>query len=75
MATRLERPLTKIAGPFNGPVCIGQFDDGTLCIAGPNDEPVLIRNGGVMKITEKLPNGDLFFNYFNIKDLTPVRDE
>lgn len=65
MAIRMDRPLTRIAGPFNGPISIGQFEDGTLCVAGPNDEPVLIRNGKVMNLAQKLENGDLEFSYFS----------
>lgn len=64
MATRLDRPLTKIAGPFNGPLVIGKFGDGTLCIAGPNDEPVLIRDGTAMTLAAHKENGDLEFSYF-----------
>lgn len=64
MVTRLDRPLTKIAGPFNGPVSIGQFADGTLCIVGPMDEPVLIRDGKVMTLANHETNGDLVFSYF-----------
>ena len=64
MATRMDRPLTRIAGPFVGPISIGQFEDGTLCVAGPNDEPVLIRDGKVMKLAAHLENGDLEFTSF-----------
>lgn len=64
MAQRLDRPLTPLA-TFNGPVKIGKFDDGTLCVAGPNDEPVLIRDGSVMRLNPRAtdPNGDLVFAY------------
>lgn len=64
MTIRLDRPLTKIAGPFNGPVAIGKFEDGTLCIVGPQDEPILIRNGVVMTLAERKADGDLEFSYF-----------
>ena len=64
MTIRLDRPLTKIAGPFNGPVAIGKFEDGTLCVAGPLDEPILIRNGVVMTVASNDPNGDIVFSYF-----------
>jgi len=65
---RLERPLKKIAGPFIGPVSVGAFDDGTLCIAGPNDSPVLIRNGGVMRLTGQ-QGDDLVFSYFDLNEM------
>lgn len=62
MTTRLDRPLTMIA--FFGPVSIGTFDDGTIYVVGPNDAPVLIRNGAVMTLAEIKANGDLEFSYF-----------
>lgn len=51
---------------FNGPVSIARFDDGTLIVAGPQDEPVLIRNGTLMKcenpdVLMNGGNGDLVF--------------
>ena len=63
--TRLDRPLTQIAGPFVGPVKLGQFEDGTIIVAGPNDKPVLIRNGKVMHFVEKDSQGDVVFSYFD----------
>jgi len=65
MTQRLDRPLTKIA-TFNGPVAVGRFPDGTLIVAGPQDQPVLIRNGAVMRINPEAPgqmDGDLVFSY------------
>lgn len=60
MTQRLDRPLMHVA-TFFGPVKIGRFDDGTLIIAGPNDEPLIIRNGQIRKLQAKHPNGDLLF--------------
>lgn len=68
MTQRLNRPLTKLA-TFNGPVAIGKFDDGTLCVAGPNDQPVLIRGGCVMRLNPCAPGGepgDMVFSYEGI---------
>lgn len=65
MVTRLDRPLKRIAGPFVGPVTIGKFDDGTIIVAGPNDKPVLIRDGSVMHFVDKNGDGDIVFSYFD----------
>ena len=67
MAQRLNRPLTKIAGPFNGPVAIGQFEDGTLIVVGPDDEPIMIRHGKVMKLDPvNCTDEDMSFQYEGI---------
>ncbi len=60
MPIRLDRPLTPII-EFSGPVRIGRFDDGTLLVVSPNDEPILIRNGQVRRLKAKHPNGDMEF--------------
>lgn len=60
MTQRLDRPLTFVA-QFSGPVKIGRFDDGTLIIAGPYDEPIMIRNGQIRRLCATHPNGDLEF--------------
>lgn len=62
MATRLERPLKKLA-TVAGPVAIGVFEDGTFIVAGPNDKPLLLRHGAVMETVEYAANGDLTFQY------------
>lgn len=66
MTQRLDRPVTLLA-TFSGPVKIGKFDDGTILVAGPNDEPILIRNGNVMSLRERRESGDLEFGYDHIK--------
>lgn len=73
MPHRLDRPITFVA-QFSGPVKIGKFEDGTIVVAGPNDEPILIRNGKVMSLRERRENGDLEFGYDHIRalaDATP----
>lgn len=64
MPQRLDRPVTYLA-TFNGPVKIGKFSDGTLLVAGPNDQPILVRDGEVMRLNAAAsqPNGDLVFSY------------
>ena len=66
MTQRLDHPITLLA-TFSGPVKIGKFDDGTILVASPNDEPILIRNGNVMSLRERRENGDLEFGYDHIK--------
>jgi hypothetical protein len=60
MAYRLDRPVTVIA-TFFGPVTMGQFGDGAIIIAGPQDQPVIIINGQVRRLIAKHPNGDMEF--------------
>lgn len=60
MPDRLDRPITLLCA-MTGPIKLGKFDDGTIIAAGPNDEPVLIRDGRVMEKTEHRDNGDLVF--------------
>jgi hypothetical protein len=60
MAVRLDRPVTVIA-TFFGSVTMGQFEDGTIIVAGPHDQPVLIRNGQIRRLIAKHPNGDMEF--------------
>jgi hypothetical protein len=65
MPQRLNRPLTILA-EFSGPVRVGKFDDGTLLIGGPNDAPVLIREGCIMRLNSSATGeqeGDLVFAY------------
>lgn len=69
MPTRLDHPLMKLA-QFKGPIAIGRFDDGTLLVAGPMDEPILIRDGCVMRLnsdaTTKEADGDMVFSYESV---------
>ena len=68
MAQRLNRPLTMLA-TFSGPITIGRFDDGTICVAGPNDPPILIRDGSVMRLDPSAKGeveGDMVFAHERI---------
>jgi hypothetical protein len=61
---RLHGPVTKLM-KTNGRVAIGIFEDGTIIVAGPEDRPMLFRNGGMMapEHYEAGAKGDVEFRY------------
>ena len=46
---------------FRGPISIDLLKDGSLLIAGPNDESVVIKNGKVLRQTDYKENGIVLF--------------
>jgi hypothetical protein len=59
---RLPGTPKKLA-TLTGPVAVGIFSDGTIMIGGPNDDPVLIANGRLMRAENYVPGlkGDISF--------------